>query len=102
MFFDKPTMTPEEVAGRAAAAEQMAAQRRQWREARRRARQARIRLVEETIAAGWGFVLRDLGGLAGAGLLAYGAWQSYPPAGYLVGGALLLAGAWIAGRKDPG
>lgn len=93
-------MTAEEAAAAAAEAEQAAAARRMLRQAQRRARQARIKLLEERIAAGWGFVLRDLGGLAGAGLLAYGAWQTYPPAGYLVGGALLLAGAWIAGRKD--
>jgi hypothetical protein len=93
---------PKQLDAAASEAEQAAAMRRQLRTARRRARQARMRLLEETIAAGWGFVMRDLGGLAGAGLLAYGAWQTYPPAGYLVGGAILLAGAWIAGRKDHG
>lgn len=43
---------------------------------------------------------RDVAGLAGAGLLAYGAWLIYMPAGFLTGGALLLAGAFLAARGD--
>lgn len=35
-------------------------------------------------------MLVDISGVAGAGLMAYGAWLVYPPAGYLVGGALLI------------
>ncbi len=37
----------------------------------------------------------DAAGLAGAGLIAYGAWQVYHPAGFIVGGVLLVAGAWL-------
>ncbi|WP_431861395.1 hypothetical protein [Azospirillum sp.] len=35
-------------------------------------------------------VLSDLCGLIGAGLVSYGAWLVYEPAGYIVGGAMLL------------
>lgn len=38
-------------------------------------------------------IIADLAGIAGAGLLSYGSWLSYEPAGFIVGGALLLAGA---------
>lgn len=45
--------------------------------------------------------LRDLTGIGGITAMSYGAWQVYPPAGWIVGGALTL---WIAvalGRKAP-
>ena len=37
-------------------------------------------------------VIRDCLGLAAVGLMAFGAWQVYPPAGFIVAGALILAG----------
>lgn len=43
--------------------------------------------------------LCDLAGFAGAGTIAYGAWLVYPPAGFLVGGSLLVAFALYAGRR---
>lgn len=45
-------------------------------------------------------VLRDIAGLIGAGLVAYGAWLLAPAAGFIVGGALLLAGAWLHARMS--
>lgn len=36
--------------------------------------------------------------LAGAGLIAYGAWQAYPPAGPVVGGTLIVAGTILRAR----
>jgi hypothetical protein len=39
-------------------------------------------------------LLLDLVGVAGAVLLAYGAWLAYRPAGFLVAGVLLLAVSW--------
>lgn len=45
-------------------------------------------------------LLRDLAGLAGAGLAAYGAWLIYEPAGFITGGALLIAGAVAVARND--
>lgn len=41
-------------------------------------------------------LVRDLVGLAGAGLVSYGAWLIYPPAGFLAGGVLLIAAAALA------
>lgn len=46
-------------------------------------------------------VLRDLVGIAGAGLISYGAWLVYVPAGYAVGGLLLLIGAFLAAVDEP-
>ena len=43
-------------------------------------------------------LLRDGGGLAGAALIAYGAWLVFPPAGFITGGVLLLAGALLLSR----
>jgi hypothetical protein len=44
-------------------------------------------------------VARDGAGLAGVGLISYGAWLVYPPAGFIIAGAMLLAGALLTGRK---
>lgn len=38
---------------------------------------------------------RDLAGLTGVGLISYGAWQIYPPAGFIVGGSLMIAGVLL-------
>jgi hypothetical protein len=38
-------------------------------------------------------LVRDGAGVAGVGLVSYGAWLAWAPAGYLVAGLLLLAGA---------
>lgn len=43
---------------------------------------------------------RDLAGLAGAGLVAYGAWLVYAPAGFITAGTLLLAGAALLARGE--
>lgn len=37
--------------------------------------------------------------LAGAGCVAYGAWLIYPPAGFIVGGLLLLVGGYLGASK---
>lgn len=43
----------------------------------------------------------DVVGIVGAGLIAYGAWLIYQPAGAIVAGALLLTGAWLfSSRAD--
>lgn len=44
--------------------------------------------------------LIDVAGLAGVGLISYGAWRIYEPAGFIVGGLLVLAGAIILGAKS--
>lgn len=80
--------------------EQRAAQRRVERERRQRARRVRARLVMQTVVSGASIAIRDLAGLAGAGLIAFGTWQIYQPLGIIVGGVLLLAGAWISGARE--
>ena len=44
-------------------------------------------------------VINDALGFAGAGAIAYGAWLIFIPAGFLVGGALLIAMSVLFGRK---
>ena len=44
----------------------------------------------------------DLAGLAGAGSVTYGAWQVYPPAGWIVGGIFGLVMAWLVARARAG
>lgn len=43
---------------------------------------------------------RDSVGVAGAALVAYGAWLIYEPAGFIVGGAMLLAAAWLSAKAS--
>lgn len=53
----------------------------------------------KSIAASGGRVvpelLRDGAALAAAGSIAYGAWLIYEPAGYIVGGMLVLTGLYF-------
>lgn len=56
---------------------------------------ARMRQVLRPPAADQLF---DAGGLAGVGLISFGAWQIYDPAGAIVLGTFLLAAAWLNGR----
>jgi hypothetical protein len=44
-------------------------------------------------------LIRDMLGLVGGGLIACGAGLMYPPAGLIVGGVLLLGGAWLSARS---
>ena len=46
-------------------------------------------------------IILDLAGIAGVGSIAYGCWLIYEPAGYIVGGALVLMSAFAAtsGRR---
>ena len=49
-----------------------------------------------TIAGAVPGVIRDLAGLSGVGLVSYGAWMIYPPAGFITAGVLLIVGALMA------
>ncbi len=51
------------------------------------------------IAAAAPALARDLAAVGGSGLISYGAWLAYPPAGYIALGALLLAASIISGRR---
>ncbi len=55
----------------------------------------RLRNVRRAIGAVLPDLLRDVAGIAGAAAISYGAWQVYRPAGWIVGGALAVAGAWL-------
>lgn len=48
-----------------------------------------------TVAGAVPGLVRDLAGLSGVGLVAYGAWLIYPPAGFIVGGCLLILDALL-------
>lgn len=45
-------------------------------------------------------LLRDAAGLSGVCLISLGAWRIYEPAGLMVGGVLLVAGAVLAARRE--
>ena len=42
----------------------------------------------------------DGAALGGAGLITWGAHLIYDPAGFIIAGAFLLGGAWLAARKS--
>jgi len=44
-------------------------------------------------------VIADVAGIGGACLISYGAWLIYPPAGFITGGILTLAGVLLASSK---
>lgn len=50
------------------------------------------------IAPAVGSLLELVALLAGAALIAFGAWQAYAPAGPMVGGVLLIAGVLLRAR----
>lgn len=41
----------------------------------------------------------DAAGLSGAAAVIWGAWRIYEPAGFIVGGVLLMAGTWLYSRQ---
>ncbi|CAN5576042.1 hypothetical protein BH10PSE14_BH10PSE14_06620 [soil metagenome] len=45
-------------------------------------------------------VAQDGAALGGAALITYGVALIYHPAGFIVGGVFLLAGAWLTARKS--
>ncbi|UDF29378.1 UNVERIFIED_ORG: hypothetical protein LHK14_17970 [Roseateles sp. XES5] len=44
-------------------------------------------------------LFREAIGIAGAGIFVYGFWQIFAPAGFIVGGILLMAAAIIMARS---
>lgn len=46
-------------------------------------------------------LILDLFGLTGCGLFSYGAWLAWQPAGFIVGGALLMGAAALGARRLP-
>ncbi len=47
------------------------------------------------VAVAMSGLMRDVAGLCGVGLVSYGAWLIYPPAGFIVGGGMLIVGALL-------
>lgn len=45
-------------------------------------------------------VVRDLIGIMAVASMSYGAWLIYEPAGFIVGGALVLSGVVVLARGD--
>lgn len=43
-------------------------------------------------------LFRDAAGIAAIGLISYGAWLTYPPAGFISAGILILAGVILSAR----
>lgn len=44
-------------------------------------------------------LIRDAAGLAAVGSISYGAWLIYEPAGFIVGGILVLAGVIVSSKR---
>ena len=55
-----------------------------------------LAVAVRTIAGAVPGFVRDLAGLCGVGLVSYGAWMIYPPAGFITAGLLLIVGALLA------
>lgn len=43
--------------------------------------------------------IRDVAGLSGVALIAYGAWLCFPPAGFIAAGVMLIAGAVLSSKR---
>lgn len=70
--------------------------RERWQAARKKLRERSLSAAG-TAAAGAGFGLRALPGVAGPLLVAYGLWLAWAPLGYMALGAFLL----LADRRMP-
>lgn len=47
---------------------------------------------------GW-WIVRDIAGVMGAGMVSFGTWEVFHPAGVIVSGAFLLGGAWLSAKR---
>jgi hypothetical protein len=54
-----------------------------------------LAIAVRAIGAALPSLVRDLAGLCGVGLVSYGAWLIYPPAGFITAGILLIVGALL-------
>lgn len=54
-----------------------------------------LAIALRTIAGVVPGLVRDLAGLCGVGLVSYGAWMVYPPAGFITAGLLLIVGTLL-------
>ena len=58
-----------------------------------------IRQVGEKIATGLPDFIKDIVGVGAVVLISYGSWLIYEPAGFIVGGSLVLAGVLFSSNK---
>lgn len=61
-----------------------------------------VRFVADLLIVGTPVLLRDGAVLAGAASITYGAWLIYRPAGFIVGGVLLIIGVGQITRNRAG
>lgn len=54
----------------------------------------------KTFTAGLAGLVPDALLAGGGALVAFGCWSIYPPAGWIVGGGLMLAAGWLLARKS--
>lgn len=59
-----------------------------------------MRAALKTIGAAAPAIARDVIGLCGSGLLAYGAWLAWHPLGFIVGGVMSIIAAWLLGLRN--
>ncbi len=59
-----------------------------------------LKAIAATAAKRAPAVVRDFAGLAGCGLVSVGAGMIYAPAGLIVGGLLLMAGAFLSAKAS--
>ena len=57
-----------------------------------------VKLFGRAVMAAAPALLRDAIGISGAGMIAYGAILIYQPAGWIVGGIILVGGAWLSAK----
>jgi membrane-bound ClpP family serine protease len=66
------------------------------------AKRSRLRRAGAAFATALPDLLLDSAGVAGAALIAYGAWLIYAPAGFISAGVLLLVGVLFSARGRTG
>ena len=91
--------TAEELREAEEALEELLEREEAEKQARRAAKRARRAALMQKIARFVPVAVRESAGIAGAALFSYGFWLVYPPAGYIVGGVLLMIGATISARS---
>ncbi|HEV2100344.1 MAG TPA: hypothetical protein VGR45_15670 [Stellaceae bacterium] len=69
------------------------------RPARQVKRRSRLRAIEGVVGTAAAELMRGIAMMGGAGLVGYGAWLAWAPAGFIAGGVLLLAGVWLHDRE---
>ena len=56
--------------------------------------------LRERLVRQWPMAARDLAGVTGGGLIAYGVGQIYSPAGWIALGLMLVGGAFLSAKAS--